>query len=150
LDLVNLPALICFSSLCKPLLRLCWSLAARLLEKATISLVFSDLLIQMVCLLANSCSKICFFILSGSLFIETNTDAKIRSSAQGLFMMMTNGFGAISGSFISGLIIDSYFTVNNTKNWHGIWLCFAAYSLVVAVLFAIFFKHKHDPKAIKL
>ncbi len=91
-----------------------------------------------------------FFNISGSLFIETNTDPKIRSSAQGLFMMMTNGFGAISGSFISGIIIQSFFTVNGNKNWHGIWLTFAVYSLIVALLFAIFFKHKHDPNAIKL
>ncbi|MEI6695187.1 MAG: nucleoside permease [Bacteroidota bacterium] len=91
-----------------------------------------------------------FFNISGSLFIETNTDPKIRSSAQGLFMMMTNGFGAISGSFISGIIIQSFFTVNGNKNWHGIWLTFAVYSLIVAILFALFFKHKHDPNAIKL
>ncbi len=90
-----------------------------------------------------------FFNISGSLFIETNTDTKIRSSAQGLFMMMTNGFGAISGSFISGILIDKYFTVNGDKVWHSIWLAFACYSLIVAVLFAVFFKHKHDPKAIE-
>lgn len=85
-----------------------------------------------------------FFNISGSLFIETNTDPSIRSSAQGLFMMMTNGFGAISGSFISGYVIQKYFTHDDVKDWHSIWLVFAAYALVVAVLFAIFFKHKHD------
>ncbi len=90
-----------------------------------------------------------FFNISGSLFIETNTDSKIRSSAQGLFMMMTNGFGAIFGSFISGIIIQNYFTVESNKNWHGIWLTFAVYSLIVAILFAILFKHKHDPEALK-
>jgi NHS family xanthosine MFS transporter len=51
-----------------------------------------------------------FFNISGSLFVETSTDSKIRSSAQGLFMMMTNGFGAIFGSITSGYIIDKYFT----------------------------------------
>ncbi len=90
-----------------------------------------------------------FFNISGSLFIETNTDTRIRSSAQGLFMMMTNGFGAISGSFISGMLIDKYFTNNGSKDWHGIWLTFAAYSLVIAILFAILFKHKHDRKSIE-
>ena len=40
-----------------------------------------------------------FFNISGSLFIETTTDSKIRSSAQGLFMMMSNGFGAFFGGF---------------------------------------------------
>jgi len=51
-----------------------------------------------------------FFNISGSLFIETYTDPKIRSSAQGLFMMMVNGFGAVSGSLISGFVIDKFFT----------------------------------------
>jgi NHS family xanthosine MFS transporter len=86
-----------------------------------------------------------FFNISGSLFIETYTDPKIRSSAQGLFMMMVNGFGAVSGSLISGYAIEKYFTLADgvTKNWNGIWLSFAIYSMVVAILFAILFKHKH-------
>jgi MFS transporter, NHS family, xanthosine permease len=87
-----------------------------------------------------------FFNISGSLFIETTTDSKIRSSAQGLFMMMTNGVGAFLGSKISGWVIDKYYTVpGGDKNWHGIWLAFAIYALVVAVLFTVLFKHKHTP-----
>jgi len=86
-----------------------------------------------------------FFNISGSLFVETTTDSSIRSSAQGLFMMMTNGVGAFLGSKISGIIIDNYFTTNGLKDWHSIWLTFSAYALIIAVLFAIFFKHKHDP-----
>jgi len=87
-----------------------------------------------------------FFNISGSLFIETTTDAKIRSSAQGLFMMMTNGFGAIFGSLASGYVIDRFFTHEGAKDWHGIWLSFAAYALVIAIAFAVMFKHKHDPE----
>lgn len=87
-----------------------------------------------------------FFNISGSLFIETTTDSKIRASAQGLFMMMTNGFGAFLGSKISGYIIDHYYVTSAGKNWHGIWLSFAIYALVVALLFMLFFRHKHDPK----
>ena len=90
-----------------------------------------------------------FFNISGSLFIETTTDSKIRSSAQGLFMMMTNGFGAIFGSLVSGYVIDRYFTINGTKNWHGIWLSFALYALVIAIAFAIIFRYKHDPEVVK-
>lgn len=86
-----------------------------------------------------------FFNISGSLFIETTTDSKIRSSAQGLFMMMTNGFGAIFGSLVSGYIIDHYFTHNGTKDWHGIWLSFALYAFVIAIAFSLMFKHRHDP-----
>ena len=87
-----------------------------------------------------------FFNISGSLFVETTTDSSIRSSAQGLFMMMTNGVGAYLGSKISGYVIGKYFILpNGDSDWNGIWLSFAGYALVVAILFAIFFKHKHDP-----
>ncbi|MCB9016255.1 MAG: nucleoside permease [Lentimicrobiaceae bacterium] len=90
-----------------------------------------------------------FFNISGSLFVETSTDSSIRSSAQGLFMMMTNGFGAILGSTISGFVILKFFTLaDNVKDWHSIWLVFAIYALVIAILFAFLFKHKHDPKAV--
>jgi NHS family xanthosine MFS transporter len=129
-----------------------------------------------------------FFNISGSLFVETHADAKNRSSAQGMFMMMTNGVGAILGSFTSGWAIDRFFTksFNNTtelasflqtdvanpkmlefvkgqgnainadgllqnvimmKDWHTIWLAFAIYSLVIAIAFAIMFKHEHNPNA---
>ena len=86
-----------------------------------------------------------FFNISGSLFVETTTDTKIRSSAQGLFMMMSNGLGAYLGSKASGYFIGKYFVKEGVSDWHNIWLAFAAYSLVIAILFAIFFKHKHNP-----
>ena len=90
-----------------------------------------------------------FFNISGSLFVETQTDSSIRASAQGVFMMMTNGFGAIFGSLASGWMIDAFFKdVNGHFDWHGIWLTFAAYSLIIAILFAIFFKHKHVPEEV--
>ncbi|MGY0408700.1 MAG: MFS transporter, partial [Polaribacter sp.] len=90
-----------------------------------------------------------FFNISGSLFVENSTDSKIRSSAQGLFMMMTNGFGAIFGSVVSGYLIDRFFTTPAGKDWHNIWFTFAIYSLVITITFAILFKHKHNPNEIK-
>jgi len=91
-----------------------------------------------------------FFNISGSLYVESETTSDIRASAQGLFMMMTNGFGAIFGSWTSGIIIDTFFKdAAGNFEWVGIWYTFAAYSIVVAVLFAIMFKHKHDPKALE-
>jgi NHS family xanthosine MFS transporter len=91
-----------------------------------------------------------FFNISGSLFVEGQSDPSIRASAQGLFMLMTNGIGAILGSAISGWIIDLWFTAaDGAKDWRGIWLTFAAYALVVAVLFAILFRHRHEPEALK-
>lgn len=91
-----------------------------------------------------------FFNISGSLFIETQIRPEIRGSAQGLFMMMVNGFGALFGSFTSGEIIDKFFTyADHSKNWHGIWLTFAGYALVIAVIFPFVFRAKHGvvPKA---
>ena len=90
-----------------------------------------------------------FFNISGSLFVETTTDSKIRSSAQGLFMMMSNGFGAFFGGIISGIVIDTYFTHDGARDWHAIWLAFAAYALVIAILFAVLFKHKHNPNELE-
>ena len=88
-----------------------------------------------------------FFNISGSLFVETNTNSTIRSSAQGLFMMMTNGLGAISGSYLSGKIITAFFTnTEGIKDWSGIWLTFAVYALIITVFFALMFKHKHNSK----
>ncbi|RNI40259.1 MFS transporter [Hanamia caeni] len=90
-----------------------------------------------------------FFNISGSLFVESQTDPSIRASAQGLFMMMTNGVGAVLGSSISGIIIDRFYTnPDNSKDWHGIWTSFSLYALAVAILFMFLFKHKHDPAEI--
>ncbi|MDB4922419.1 nucleoside permease [Mucilaginibacter sp.] len=91
-----------------------------------------------------------FFNISGSLFVETQVPPEIRGSAQGLFMMMVNGFGALFGSFTSGVIIDKFFThADQSKNWQGIWLTFAGYALVIAVIFPFVFRYKHNA-ALKL
>ncbi len=85
-----------------------------------------------------------FFNISGSLFMESQSDPKIRASAQGLFMVMTNGVGAVLGSSISGWLIDRYFTApDGVKSWHGIWVTFSLYALIMAILFVPLFKHKH-------
>ena len=86
-----------------------------------------------------------FFNISGSLFVETQAAPENRGSAQGLFMMMVNGFGAFFGSNISGWLIGNYFILaNGEKDWHGIWLSFAAYALVIAIIFPFVFKYKHN------
>jgi NHS family xanthosine MFS transporter len=88
-----------------------------------------------------------FFNISGSLFVEKEADIKIRASAQGLFMLMTNGIGAFLGGILSGWVVD-LFTVNGVKNWHNIWFTFAAYALVLAIVFLVSFRYKHDPAEI--
>jgi len=86
-----------------------------------------------------------FFNISGSLFVEMEAEPKIRASAQGLFMIMTNGLGAMIGAYGSGVIIDWY-TTNGNINWQDVWFIFAAYALVVAVAFTLLFKYKHNPE----
>jgi len=83
-----------------------------------------------------------FFNISGSLFVENETDSSIRSSAQGVFMIMTNGFGAFIGSYVAGWIVD-------LAGWPNSWFVFAGYSMVVAIVFAIVFNYKHDPTLLK-
>ena len=83
-----------------------------------------------------------FFNISGSLFVERESDIKIRASAQGLFMLMTNGIGAFLGNYISGLVVD-HFTVNGVKDWTSIWFSFAGYALLLGIIFPLVFKYKH-------
>ncbi|MDD3079223.1 MAG: nucleoside permease [Paludibacter sp.] len=83
-----------------------------------------------------------FFNISGSLFVENETDPSIRSSAQGVFMIMTNGLGAFIGSYVAGWIVDM-------AGWPDSWFIFAGYSLVVALVFAVVFKYKHNPDNFK-
>lgn len=91
-----------------------------------------------------------FFNISGSLFVDTQVEPSIRASAQGIFMMMTNGFGAFFGSRISGIVIEKYFTnPDRSLNWPEIWTSFAAYALVVAILFVFLFRHKHVPSEVR-
>jgi NHS family xanthosine MFS transporter len=85
-----------------------------------------------------------FFNISGSLFVDREAKPAIRNSAQGLFMLMTNGLGAIIGGFFAGRVVD-YFTKNGVKDWQNIWFTFAGYALVIAVLFLLIFKYKHNP-----
>jgi NHS family xanthosine MFS transporter len=85
-----------------------------------------------------------FFNISGSLFVEREADKKIRASAQGLFMLMTNGIGAIIGSFASGWVVQSH-TVGDVTDWKAVWLLFASYALVLAIIFPFIFAYKHVP-----
>lgn len=93
-----------------------------------------------------------FFNVSGALFVEQETDDSVKSSAQGLFMLMTNGVGASVGTLIAGAIVNHYCswqTVDGNSymlgNWSTPWYIFAGYSLLVAILFAFMFKYRHIP-----
>jgi len=87
-----------------------------------------------------------FFNISGSVFVEKEVDSRIRGSAQGLFMTMVNGFGAYFGALLSGYIVD-YFTLDGVRDWHTIWLVFAGYALVLAIIFQLSFHYKHEKES---
>ena len=102
-----------------------------------------------------------FFNISGSLYVDQNTDPSIRSSAQGVFMMMTNGLGATIGSFCAGAIVNHFTRVKDAagnlvenpdlntlmSGWATSWYIFAAFALVLAFLFALVFKYRHPGEA---
>ena len=93
-----------------------------------------------------------FFNVSGSLFVDKETDKSIRSSAQGVFMMMTNGFGATIGMLGAQEVVNHYVfsqtdPLLQLAGWQTSWYIFAGYALVVTIAFAILFKHKHVPEA---
>lgn len=93
-----------------------------------------------------------FFNVSGSLFVDKETDESLRSSAQGLFIMMTNGIGATIGTLGAQQVINHFVGdsagVARMEGWSHSWLIFAAYALVVALLFAVVFKYKHEPEKV--
>ncbi|MDD6894302.1 MAG: nucleoside permease [Prevotellaceae bacterium] len=91
-----------------------------------------------------------FFNISGAFFVDMNTNKNIRSSAQGLFMLMTNGIGATFGTIIAQKIVNTFTYSKDfgeyayiVGDWSTCWLIFAAYALVVALAFAVVFKYKN-------
>ena len=92
-----------------------------------------------------------FFNISGSLFVDRETSPSIRSSAQGLFVLMTNGFGATIGTLAAQAIVNQFCQWQNVDgnflllgNWTTVWYIFASFALLVAVAFALMFKDKRD------
>ena len=81
-----------------------------------------------------------FFNISGSLYVNQRTTSKIQNSAQGLFMLMTNGIGATIGTLSAQAIVNHFVYNAAEPNWSAAWYTFAAYALVVAILFMILFK----------
>lgn len=91
-----------------------------------------------------------FFNVSGGLFVDQECDVKVRASAQGLFMLMTNGLGASIGTLLAGAVVNKYCSWEGgylVGDWTTCWMIFAGYALIVAILFAVLFKYKHNPKA---
>lgn len=94
-----------------------------------------------------------FFNISGSLFIDKETTTSMRSSAQGIFILMTNGVGATVGTLGAQAVVNSYIDMDSSlpqnEQWSHVWFIFAAYALVVAIAFAVLFRYKHDRTPVK-
>ena len=97
-----------------------------------------------------------FFNVSGAMFVQQEAPQSMQGSAQGLFMLMTNGIGASVGTYIAGKVVDHFCTWDGgylvsrpefaAEGWETTWFIFAGYALVVAVAFMLLFRYKHDPK----
>ena len=85
-----------------------------------------------------------FFNISGSLFVEKTTNPDIRSSAQGLFMLMTNGLGATIGSLTAQFVVNSNTAADGSVAWNNVWATFSIYALVVGITFALVFRPKKE------
>lgn len=95
-----------------------------------------------------------FFNVSGSLYVDSQTDPSMRSSAQGLFMLMTNGLGATAGTLVAGAVVNHFVYSHENpmaqiEGWKISWYCFAGFALVVAIAFWLVFKDDAKDKVIK-
>ena len=97
-----------------------------------------------------------FFNVSGAMFVQQEAPQSMQGSAQGLFMLMTNGIGASVGTYIAGKVVEHFCTWEGGylvsrpefagEGWETTWFIFAGYALVVALTFMLLFRYKHDPK----
>ncbi len=86
-----------------------------------------------------------FFNVSGGIFVDAECDSSVKASAQGLFMLMTNGLGATIGTLAAGEIVNHYCQWQGgylLGDWQTCWFIFSGFSLVVAILFAVIYKEK--------
>ena len=97
-----------------------------------------------------------FFNVSGSLYVDKNTDPSVRSSAQGLFFLMTNGIGATIGTLGAQAVINVYTTGKQigenfytVGDWQTCWFIFAGYALLIGLVFAVVFRPKNEKEDVK-
>ena len=91
-----------------------------------------------------------FFNVSGGIFVDLECEPSVKASAQGLFMMMTNGIGATVGTLAAGEIVNHYCQWENgylLGDWQTCWFIFAGFALVVSVCFAFMFNPGKTVKA---
>ena len=82
-----------------------------------------------------------FFNISGSMFVDQSVSPSMRASAQGLFLLMTNGLGVVIGSLGAGWVVE-HFTTAGVTAWTTVWYIFAGYALITGILFWLLFHPK--------
>lgn len=131
-----------------------WFLRFGLFGIGTTENVFGIMMLFLSCIVYGVAFD--FFNVSGALYVEQEAEPSMRASAQGLFMLMTNGIGASVGTWIAGKIINNFCTWEGdymvsrpeyTNGWQDCWFIFAIYALVVAIAYSVLFKYKHVRKA---
>ncbi len=89
-----------------------------------------------------------FFNVAGGIFVDSECDPSVKASAQGLFMLMTNGIGATVGTLSAGAIVNHYCTWGDNGylmgNWTTCWFIFASFAFVVGVAFAVLYRQKKE------
>ena len=83
-----------------------------------------------------------FFNVSGGIYVYQKCEPSVKASAQGLFMMMTNGIGATIGTLAAGDIVNYYCIWQDgylQGDWTTCWFIFSLFAFVVAILFALVF-----------
>src|SRR5690606_6915953 len=88
-----------------------------------------------------------FFFVTGQIYTDNKAGEKVKSAAQGLIYLATYGVGMGIGSWVSGVVADTYTLADGTKDWTSIWLVPAGISLAVLVLFIFFFRNNGTKQA---
>lgn len=130
-----------------------WVLRFGLFGVGTTESIFGILALVLSCVVYGVAFD--FFNVSGAMFVQQEAPKAMQGSAQGLFMLMTNGIGASVGTYIAGRVVDHFCVWEAghlvgrqefANGWQSTWFIFAGYALVVALMFMILFRYKHDAK----
>jgi nucleoside transporter len=88
-----------------------------------------------------------FFFVVGQIYIDREAPPALRAATQGLITFLTYGLGMFVGSWLSGIVVETYTRADGTHDWHGIWIVAGAFAAVVFALFVLLFKDRKAPAA---
>jgi nucleoside transporter len=89
-----------------------------------------------------------FFFVVGQIYIDREAPSALRAATQGLITFLTYGLGMFVGSWMSGLVVDTYARTSAegvaTHDWHAIWMIAGACAAFVLVLFVLLFRDRRE------